>query len=69
MVSQYQRVAGEANFPSLQMCVARGMPLNPARFSTKDESGDFAKVQRCYLTKIFWDYCNCGMVFKVKLWL
>lgn len=26
-------------------------------FQLKDESGDFAKVQRYYLTKIFLDYC------------
>lgn len=45
------------------------MPLNPARFSTKDESGDFTKVQRCYLTKIFLDCSVGGAVFKLKLWL
>lgn len=36
----YQRVAGEAKFPVLQRGAASGVPLNPARFSAKDESGD-----------------------------
>lgn len=56
--------AGEAHFLCLQMCAARGVPLNPARFSTEDESGDFAKVRRCYLTKIFfYVIVICGVVF------
>lgn len=29
------------------------MPLNLPLFSTKDESGDFAKERWCYLTDIF----------------